>query len=103
MCRRQGAIVTTCLSSMLEDIGYELQDILQEAQADVSMAQKRLGGIPQPLMQNGSVATCQKASKLLEDAFNEIVQLRILLHRPFPTKKDFDSLVEPVSNVKDAQ
>ena len=48
---------------MLEDIGYELQDLLEEAQADVSMAQKRLGTIPQPLMQNGSVATCQQASK----------------------------------------
>ena len=95
--------MTTCLSSMLEDIGYELQNILQEAQADVTSAQERLGTIPQPLMQNGSVATCHKASKLLEDAFNEIVQLRILLHRPFPTKKDFDSLVEPVSNAKNTE
>jgi hypothetical protein len=88
--------MTTCLSSILAELGSELQDILRNAQTDITSAQERLGAIPQPLMQNGSLATCQKASKLLEDAFNEILQLRILLHRPFPTQ-------EPVSNVKDAE
>jgi hypothetical protein len=77
----------TYLSKMLGDLGDELQVMLEEAQADVTAAQQRLGGIPPALLQNGSVAAFKKADKLLDEAFNELLQLRILLHRPFPTQE----------------